>query len=436
MNTKYPPSLSIVIPCHNEEEVIESTCSRLEIIIGNWPTGSISNIEFILVNNGSTDNTLAAMLAYQKKNDKVVIVDLGKNYGYQGSITAGLQYAQHDVVVTIDADLQDDPEKIWDMLVKYREGYELVLGVRSNRYADSFLKRITAQLFYIMLKKMGIKSVSNHGDFRLMSRRLVQEFNKLPERNRYIRSLIFELESQYACVYYKRTKRQKGKSKFSLLHLIILALDGITSFTSLPIRIVTLAGILMFLFSIAMAIYVLYIKFIIHVNVPGWSFLAILFLFFGGINCLSTGIIGEYIGRIYTEVKQRPIYTVRKLYRSNKEAHMSTGKLLDQYVQEKVKELLDKDKFPNYDDIYTDTLAETIDKLIIVHIRYWYLEDAMANAKSDTELAALRRKSEILFKEKRPMLVAALDKLLVNMLTGKTKYTPSNLKKYEGWNKK
>ena len=316
MTVEHIPSLSMVIPCHNEQDVIASSCERLQGLIARWPAGLVSDVEYVLVNNGSTDRTLDVMREYQKTHPEVVIVDLGANYGYQGSITAGLHHARHDMVVTIDADLQDDPEKIQDMIQKYKQGYELVLGVREDRSSDSWFKRLTAGCYYGLLRRMGVQTVAHHGDFRLMSRRLVNEYKKLPERHRYIRSLVLELESRYATVSYKRTPRRAGRTKFNLMSLVVLAIDGITSFTSFPIRLVTFSGLIMFFFSIVMVFYVLYIKFIALRGVPGWAFLAMLFLFFGGLQSLSLGIIGEYIAKMYIETKRRPVFTVRRIYRA------------------------------------------------------------------------------------------------------------------------
>ena len=313
------PSLSIVIPCHNEENVIESTCERLIQLIEQWPSQIISNFELVLVNNGSTDQTLEVMLLLQKTYKNIKIVDLVKNYGYQGSITAGLHHAKNEMIVTIDADLQDDPIKIIDMVQKYKEGYGLVIGIRSNRNTDSFLKKNTAQIYYKLLEKLGVHSVYNHGEFRLMSRRLVNDFKNLKERNRYIRSLIFELESKYACVFYERSERQTGVTKFKLTQLIGLSLDGITSFSIVPIRFVTFLGISMMGLAITGIGIVLYIKYIALVNVPGWASLVTLFFLFGGIQCFSIGIIGEYIAKIYIEVKARPVFSVRRLYSTEKD---------------------------------------------------------------------------------------------------------------------
>lgn len=317
---KKPTSLSIVVPCHNEQEVLKNTYQTLVDLCNEWKSaGLITAYELVFTNNGSTDNTLALMRELYAKTPNMVIVDLRKDFGFQGSISAGLYHAQHEMVVSIDADLQDDPTKIKDMIEKYYEGYELVLGVRDNRDSDSFLKRTTAQSFYRLLNKLGIKCVYNHADFRLMSLAMVQELKKFPERVRFLRGLIFEIESKYAVVYYKRRKREAGKSKFTLKSLFGLALDGITSFSSVPIRIVTMLGFFMFFLSLVGLGFVLWVKIVRGVEVPGWAFLSVIILFFGGIQNMSLGVIGEYIAKIFSESKARPIFIVRKLYRHGDE---------------------------------------------------------------------------------------------------------------------
>jgi glycosyltransferase involved in cell wall biosynthesis len=308
--------LSIVLPCHNEEEVIKDSYYELKDILTKLiEENKIKAYEIVFVNNGSTDNTLEQMLELQKTDASIVVVDLRNNYGYQGSITAGLCNCTGDAVITIDADLQDDPNKIPEMLDLYYKGYEMVLGIREKRDTDTFFKRLSANLFYKTLNILGVKSINNHGDFRLLSRALVEDFKKMPERNRYIRGMVLSLESKYAMVYYARRERKKGATKFNLPALIAFAIDGITSFTSSPIRFVTIFGFITFTLSILGLIYVLFEKFIREVNVPGWAFLSIVLLFFGGIQSLFLGIVGEYIAKTYIETKNRPLFLVRKIYK-------------------------------------------------------------------------------------------------------------------------
>jgi polyisoprenyl-phosphate glycosyltransferase len=313
-------TLSVVIPCHNEQEVLPGTYQTLTSLAQEWvQEGIISNYELVFVNNGSTDSTLAVMLNIFHSDPKVVVVDLKFNCGYQGSITAGIHHATQEMIVTIDADLQDDPTKIRDMVLKHYEGFEMVLGVRSDRKTDTLLKRAAASFYYHLLQQLGVKSIPHHGDFRLVSRSVAEAFEAFPERNRYLRAMIFDLDSSHACVYYSRLPRRAGTSKFSPSKLISLGLDGITSYSSKPVRLVFMLGLFMFLLSIAGICYVVFIKLFTDRGIPGWASTSAFLLFFFGLQNLSIGIIGEYISKIYMEVKQRPLYLVRKVHR-NKQA--------------------------------------------------------------------------------------------------------------------
>ena len=311
-------SLSIVIPCHNEEDVIYESYNTIKTLLSKWQDTIISSYEIVLVNNGSSDNTFDEMNKIYQLDENIIILDLRNNFGYQGSISAGLFHATKDMIVTIDSDLQDDPSKIEEMISKHHEGFDLVLGIRQNRDNDNFFKKNTAQLYYKLLNILGVNSVYNHGDFRLMSRSLLEDFKQYLERNRYIRGIIVNLESKYACVYYDRVERAKGASKFNFVNLLSLAIDGITSFSAIPIRFISIFGIVVFLFSIVGAVYVVYEKFINNVEVPGWAFTSIMIMLFGGLNSLFIGMVGEYVGKTYIETKQRPMFVIRKKYtRSN-----------------------------------------------------------------------------------------------------------------------
>ncbi|HIP35398.1 MAG TPA: glycosyltransferase [Crocinitomix sp.] len=309
-------TLSIVLPCHNEQEVISASWEELTGILVPLLNNVISDYELIMVNNGSIDNTLDAMLKLQELDPKIKIVDLRNNFGYQGSITAGLYHANNDMIITIDADLQDDPSKIEEMVERYYDGYDLVLGVRKDRKTDSFFKRFTANAFYKISNLVGLKTVPHHGDFRLMSKELLEDFKKYEEKNRYIRGLILSLESRYAIVEYSRRERQAGETKFKPLKLIELALEGITSFSTAPIRLITITGFILFTLSLFSMLFILYQKFFGSIEVEGWAFLALAISLFGGLNSLFIGIIGEYLGKNYMESKNRPMFIVRKIYAS------------------------------------------------------------------------------------------------------------------------
>lgn len=308
--------LSIVIPCHNEEEVLETTHERLsKILNGLLSIKRISNYELLYVDNGSTDNTLQVLKNIFASDPHSRIIALRRNFGFQGSLSAGMFHAKGDAVVTIDADLQDPPEKIEEMITYFEQGYDLVLGVRVDRSTDSFIKRFFSENYYRLMRLMGVNIIHNHGDFRLMAKSLVQEFNTLPERNRLIRAMILQLESRYATVPYKREPRGAGRSKFNFTSLFSLGLDGIVSFTYFPLRLTSIIGILISVLTLIGAFWVLYIKIFTDKFIPGWASTLLPILALGGLQLFFLGLIGEYIGRLYVEVKHRPLFVVREEYK-------------------------------------------------------------------------------------------------------------------------
>ena len=309
-------SLSVVIPCFNEEEVLSHSISEIVSNLDKLINDNIiSSYQIVLTNNGSTDNTLEVMLSLKKIYKEIKIIDLRNNFGYQSSISAGLFNSDGDIIISIDADLQDDHLKIKEMIELYHKGYDLVLGIRDNRKSDNFFKRVFSQGFYFFIEFLGIKSEYNHGDFRLMSRDLVLSLEKYPERNRYLRGLVLTIENKYAKVFYERKARKFGETKFKPIQLISLALDGITSFSIKPIRFVFLIGLLMFFFSLVFISFVLYVKFFNNeLPLKGWTSTLAIILFFGGVQNISLGIIGEYLAKTYTESKKRPLYVIRKIY--------------------------------------------------------------------------------------------------------------------------
>ena len=253
--------LSIVVPCYNEEEVLLITHERLRKILNLLrESGKLSNYEMVYIDNGSTDNTLQVLKKIFESDPHARIIALRRNFGYQGSISAGLYYAQGDAVVTIDADLQDPPEKIEEMICYFEQGYDLVLGIRKDRSTDSLVKKLFSENYYRLMKLIGVNIIHNHGDFRLMSKSLVQEFNTLSERNRFIRAMILQLESEYATVSYKRASRIAGQSKFNVRSLFSLSLDGVISFSYVPLRLASLTGIFICFMALLGVFWVLYIK--------------------------------------------------------------------------------------------------------------------------------------------------------------------------------
>ena len=305
-------TISIVVPCYNEQEVIESTHVTLtSILSGLVQQNKCANYEILYVDDGSKDNTRILIEQIFKNDTHVRCIILRRNFGLQGALSAGLTLAKGDAVVTIDADLQDPPDAIAGMIDAYEQGYDLVLGVREDRQSDTFLKRFTAENYYRLLKALSIQVVHNHGDFRLMAKGLLQEFNALSERNRYIRGMILTLDNHYATVKYSRQPRLQGVTKFNMRKMLSLSLDGILSFTFAPLRLVSVLGLIFCLFALGGGVYIGYAKISGHV-VPGWTSTVLPLFIFSGIQMLSLGIIGEYIGRLYVEVKHRPLFSVRQ----------------------------------------------------------------------------------------------------------------------------
>ncbi|MFA9375925.1 MAG: glycosyltransferase family 2 protein [Lachnotalea sp.] len=305
--------LSIVVPCYNEEEVFLETVKKLTNIIEKLIyNNKIAEDSFILfVNDGSKDRTWEFIEEEFNKNKYVCGLKLAGNVGHQNALLSGLITAKEraDIIVSIDADLQDDVDVIEEMVDKYYEGYDIVYGVRNNRDTDSAFKRITALSFYKLMSGLGVKSVYNHADFRLMSSRAVEHLQNYKERNLFLRGIVPLIGYKTASVYYKRGKREAGESKYPLKKMIAFALDGITSFSVKPITMIATIG---FFILVACVIAILYIIIgtLTGNTVPGWSSTIISIWFIGGVQLLSIGIVGEYVGKIYIEVKERPRYNI------------------------------------------------------------------------------------------------------------------------------
>lgn len=314
--------LAIVVPCYNEEEVLAESARRLSIVLQKMISeNKISKDSYILfVNDGSKDKTWSMIQEEHKKNELVWGLNLAGNVGHQNALLAGLMTAKKsaDAIVSIDADLQDDENVIIEMVDKFLEGKDIVYGVRNNRDTDSIFKRTTALGFYKVMQMMGVKSVYNHADFRLMSKRAVEHLEEFEERNIFLRGMVPLIGYETDCVYYKRAERMAGESKYPLKKMLSFAWDGITSFSIKPITLIgTLGGIITFL-SLVAAIYFM-LAFVKGSVVPGWSSLFVSIWFFGGVQLLSIGIIGQYIGKIYVEVKRRPRYNIERVLAHDKE---------------------------------------------------------------------------------------------------------------------
>lgn len=309
--------LAIVVPCYNEEEVLKIASEALRGVIKDLSDkGKVSEDSFILfVNDGSKDRTWELIEEEHKAYPSLVKgVKLAGNVGHQFALTAGLITAKDmcDVSVSIDADLQDDIAVIEEMIDKFHEGKDIVYGVRKKRTTDSFFKRFTAQSFYKFMNAMGVKSVYNHADFRLMSKRALINFSEYKETNLFLRGIVPLIGYDTDCVYYDRKERVAGESKYPLKKMLALAFNGISSFSVKPITMITGLGCLIVLFSIIAAIYALVSYFLGNVE-PGWTSLILSIWFLGGVQLLCIGLIGQYIGKMYIEVKRRPRYNIEKI---------------------------------------------------------------------------------------------------------------------------
>lgn len=310
-NTKSAPELSLVVPCYNESDALGPFFERV--------TGGLADLgvswEIVCVNDGSADDTLARLVAATRREPRLRVVDLSRNFGKEAALTAGLDAARGHAVVPIDVDLQDPPELIGEMLAQWRAGYDVVYAARRLRGTDSWFKRVTASGFYRLYNLMTTVEIPPHaGDFRLMDRRVVDALKLLPERNRFMKGLFAWLGFRQTCVYYDRPARQEGTTKFNYWKLWNFALDGLTSFTTVPLRIWTYIGGSIAVLAFLYAAFLILRTLISGIDVPGYASLMVVILFLGGVQLVSLGIIGEYLGRTYNEVKQRPVYLVDRVY--------------------------------------------------------------------------------------------------------------------------
>lgn len=308
--------LYITVPCYNEEPIIKITTQKLtkkiNFLIKNNKISKESKIMYI--NDGSKDKTWEIIEELSKKNNIVTGISLSKNMGHQNALLAGLMTAKKyaDIVISMDADLQDDVDVIDKFIDEYYKGSEIVYGVRSSRKKDSFFKRNTAQLFYKLMKLLGVDIVYNHADYRLMSKRSLYELEKFKEVNLFLRGIIPLLGFKTSTVLYIRNERVAGKSKYSLRKMLNFALEGILSFSVKPLRLITTTGFGISCLSFIYLIYVIIRHLIVNLEQPGWTTIIALICFFGGFQILCIGIIGEYIGKIYSETKQRPRFIIEK----------------------------------------------------------------------------------------------------------------------------
>ena len=309
------PILYIVVPCYNEEEVLRETNRRLAALLDSLVKDNMIGAGRILyVDDGSRDHTWQLVEEFAAAGSPVKGLKLAHNVGHQQALWAGLEYAaaHADAVVSIDADLQDNVDCIREMVDYFNKGIDIVYGVRRERRTDSFFKKTTAQLFYRLMSNLGGEIVYNHADFRLMSRRAVEALMSYPERNLFLRGMVCSMGYPSAVVYYDREKRFAGESKYPFSKMLSFAVDGITSFSVRPLRYIVLLGLLFILISIVAIIYG-FLSYLEGDTIPGWTSLLVSIWFIGGMVTTAIGIIGEYVGKIYKEVKRRPRYFVEKV---------------------------------------------------------------------------------------------------------------------------
>lgn len=308
-----PPILGIVVPCYNEHEVLPETAKRLaELLARLVQSGDVSELSAVwFVDDGSRDDTWAIILGLAEQPDSVFRgIKLSRNRGHQAALLAGLMRAEGDVLISIDADLQDDLEAMPKMIAAKAAGCDIVYGVRSSRAIDTPFKRITAEAYYVLLRKLGVDLVFNHADYRLMSRRAVESLRQFPESNLFLRGLIPQLGYRSGQVEYVRLERYAGSSKYPLGKMLALAWQGVTSFSTAPLRVITVLGIAVSLMSLGLGTWALLIRLTTNDVVPGWASTVVPLFLLSGVQLLSLGMIGEYIAKIFVEAKRRPLYFV------------------------------------------------------------------------------------------------------------------------------
>ncbi len=319
MSTSYPaselpssdPELSIVIPFYNEEQNIDYLFQRLELVLDKIGLP----YEFICINDGSRDRTLEKLIEHHYRNSRIKVINFSRNFGKEIALTAGIDFSRGAAVIPIDADLQDPPELIGTLVEKWREGFDVVYATRKTRQGETWLKRLTANAFYRMLGQMtAIAIPRDTGDFRLLDRRAVTALKQLPERTRFMKGLFAWVGFRQTAIYYDRDQRYKGKTKWNYWRLWNFAIDGITSFSLVPLKMWSYIGVTLSFVAFGYAFFLVLRTLILGVDVPGYASLMVVLLFLGGMQLITLGIIGEYLGRVYEEVKGRPLYLVRDLY--------------------------------------------------------------------------------------------------------------------------
>lgn len=306
--------LSLVVPVYNEQENIMEFYNKVK----NFEAFKNFKLEILFINDGSKDDTLRIINNLTLEDESVVLIDLSRNFGKEGALCAGLEHATGDIVIPIDVDLQDPIEVIPEMIEKWQNGAKVVLGKRVNRDSDSFFKKKSAEMFYSFHNMISHPKIEkNVGDFRLMDRQVVDEVNKLKEKNVFMKGIFNWVGFKTEIVEYTRVERFAGKSKFNFWKLWNLALEGITSFSTVPLRVGTYIGFVIAILAIVYGMFMVVKKLCFGINIPGYPSLLVSILFFGGVQLMGIGVLGEYIGRIYIENKNRPRYIVNKIIKKD-----------------------------------------------------------------------------------------------------------------------
>lgn len=304
--------ISLVVPMFNEEENIDFFYERIVSVLENY------DFEIICINDGSKDRTLIKLKEYANKDERVKLIDLSRNFGKEVAMSAGLKYSEGDIVIPIDADLQDPPELIPMMIQKWEEGFDVVYATRVVREGETFFKKFTASIFYKLIRKITkIDIPADTGDFRLMSRQVVDAVNALPENHRFMKGLFSWVGFRQTSIPYQREPRFAGKTSFNYWKLWNFAIEGITSFTFAPLQISMYIGFLVSIAALIFALYLVVNTLLFGNLVPGYPSLMVAILFFGGVQLITLGVIGEYVGRIYGETKRRPLFLVRETLNIN-----------------------------------------------------------------------------------------------------------------------
>jgi glycosyltransferase involved in cell wall biosynthesis len=309
------PQLAIVVPCFNEEEVLPQTAARLQALLARLRAAEriTPDSHVVFVDDGSRDGTWDLIERLSREDERMRGIKLSRNRGHQNALLAGLFTAEGDELVSVDADLQDDVEVIEQMLSQHAQGTQVVYGVRDNRASDGAFKRASALAFYRLIRSLGVESVYNHADFRLLSRRAVDALREFHEVNLFLRGIVPLIGFKSAVVYYTRSHRAAGTSKYPLRKMLALALDAVTSFSVVPLRLISALGVLVFLFSLGMETYTLWVRIFTARAVPGWTSTLLPIYALGGLQILCVGVLGEYLGKVYQETKHRPRYIIEKV---------------------------------------------------------------------------------------------------------------------------